>query len=139
MSETFETVFALVAIVRTKFNYTPGLAPKAFLWSDDLVFCYFQDRRILLVPWVFTVIATSTMDLGHTFYLLLFEKVRESMKVIIFLSLALDLVSAATPQFDYSPGGSFFNLTQNKISVASSRDGRQFSFAQPQAQSDDLI
>jgi hypothetical protein len=37
----------------------------------------------LLVPWVLTVIATSTMDLGHSFYLLLFEKVRKSMKAII--------------------------------------------------------
>jgi hypothetical protein len=55
------------------------------------------------------------MDLGHTFYLLIFEKVGDkSIRVIIALFRALDLVSAAAPQLDYSPGGSFFNLTRNK-------------------------
>ncbi|XP_059490200.1 uncharacterized protein LOC132205262 [Neocloeon triangulifer] len=63
------------------------------LSSVLLIAGLYTDRRSFLVPWVFNVMGTSAMDLCHTFYLLLFEKLEFNPLTGIVLTLDFFLLS----------------------------------------------
>ncbi|CAB3373812.1 Hypothetical predicted protein [Cloeon dipterum] len=79
------TLWIAVAVLTCAFS--------GILSSILLLIGLYTDRRSLLVPWVFTVMGTSSMDLCHTFYLLLFEKLEFNPLTGIVLTLDFFLLS----------------------------------------------
>ncbi|XP_065332772.1 uncharacterized protein LOC135934742 [Cloeon dipterum] len=79
------TLWIAVAVLTCAFS--------GILSSILLLIGLYTDRRSLLVPWVFTVMGTSSMDLCHTFYLLIFEKLEFNPLTGIVLTLDFFLLS----------------------------------------------
>lgn len=60
------------------------------MFSDINVVCCLQDTRVLLLPWMLSVVTTIVVDLTHSVYLFVLETVGFSICYIYILNSSLE-------------------------------------------------